>query len=64
MNLKNNVIISSMSVFKWTWRKRWYASTSSTLLDIPKIEENINSFNKPKYPESLFVCKNDVASKY
>lgn len=64
MNLKNNVLISSMSVFKWTWRKRWYASTSSASINIPKIEKNVKSFKKLKYPESLFVCENDVASKY
>lgn len=64
MNLKNNVLISSKLVFKWTWRKRWYASTSSTLLNKPKIDENLNSFKKLKYPESMFVYKDDVASKY
>lgn len=64
MNLKNIVIISSKSVFKWTWRKRWYTSISSTLLNTPKIDKNVNSLRKVKYPESLFVCENDVASKY
>lgn len=59
MNLKRNVWMSSKLVFKWT--KQWY---SSTLLNMPNIEENLNSFKKLKYPESMFVHNNDIASKY
>jgi len=63
MNLKNNVLIWSKSVFKWTLRKRWCSSTASPL-NMPNIEENLRSLKRLKYPESMFVHNNDVASKY
>lgn len=62
MNLKNNVWILSKSFFKWTWRKRYY-STTATTLKIPNTNDNLSAFKKLKYPESMFVYCNDVASK-
>lgn len=62
MNLKTNVWILSKSFFKWTWRRRWYSSTSMSL-KVPNINDNLHSFKKLKYPESMFVHCNEVASK-
>lgn len=63
MNLKNNVLVRSKLVFKWTWRKRWCSSTA-TPLNVPNIKEQLSSFKRNKHPESMFVHDNDVASKY
>lgn len=60
MNLKNNVRILSKNAFKWTWRKRFYSSMS---LFVPKVDQNLSNFKKLKYPESMFVHSDDVASK-
>ncbi|XP_022182818.1 dimethyladenosine transferase 2, mitochondrial [Myzus persicae] len=60
MNLNSNVWILSKSFFKWTWRKRFYSS-AATPLKVPNISENLSSFKKLKYPESMFVYCNDVA---
>lgn len=60
---KNNIWISSKSSLKWTWRKRWCSSTSNTF-NLPNIDENLSSFKKLKYPESMFVHDNNVASIY
>lgn len=62
MNLKSNFIISSKSIFKWTWRKRCYSISQSS--NVLKIDENLRSFRALKYPESMFVYNEDVASKY
>jgi len=63
MSLKNNILIWSKSISKWTLHKRWCSSTA-TLLNIQNIEENLRSLKRLKYPESMFVHNNDVASKY
>ncbi|XP_025195388.1 dimethyladenosine transferase 2, mitochondrial isoform X2 [Melanaphis sacchari] len=60
MNLKNNVWMLSQSFFKWTWRKRYYSSTATSLKEL-NINDNLSSFKKLKYPESMFVSCNDVA---
>jgi len=61
MNLKNNWMLSQ-SFFKWTWRKRYYSSTVMSLKE-SNLNDNLSSFKKFKYPESMFVSCNDVASK-
>ncbi|XP_060834830.1 dimethyladenosine transferase 2, mitochondrial [Rhopalosiphum padi] len=59
MNLKNNWMLSQ-SFFKWTWRKRYYSSTVMSLKE-SNLNDNLSSFKKFKYPESMFVSCNDVA---
>ncbi|KAE9524919.1 hypothetical protein AGLY_014969 [Aphis glycines] len=61
MILKNNVWMLSRSFFKWTWRKRWYCSSTANSLNEPNINDTLSSFKKFKYPESMFVSCNDVA---
>jgi len=63
MNLKTNLWISSKSVFKWTWRNRCCSSVS-TSLNIHNDDESYNYLRKLKYPESMFVHNNDVASMH
>lgn len=61
MNLKKNVWILPKMVFKWTWLKCLYSSSS---LNTSKINQQLSSFKNLKYPESMFVHNNDIAGKY